>query len=111
MTYNFVAENPHRQGPYVGNFQARYYHLFSVLMPNVCGHKTEGDRDIETIVARRLIKAETNCCQQGTEMRASRDDKCLNCGRDYEEKQWNSSTIKYELFLLEINVNNTKYVH
>jgi hypothetical protein len=32
----------------------------------------------------------------------------LRCGGDYVEKQWDSSTVTYELFLLDFEKNNLK---
>jgi hypothetical protein len=38
--------------------------------------------------------------------------KCINCGWDYMEQQWNISTIRSELVLLEFNkTKNPKFMH
>jgi len=43
--------------------QARYYYLFSVLTPNVGGHESAYDHEMEMEVTRQLITQDTNCCQ------------------------------------------------
>jgi hypothetical protein len=71
----------------VGNLQARYYHLFSVLISHVGGHKIEYDHEMEMKVIRQLITNDTKCCQLVIEKLASREDKSLNCDGNYGEKQ------------------------
>ena len=36
-------------------------------------------------------------------------DACITSWEDYVEKQWRSSTVKSELFLLEMKIHNRKY--
>jgi hypothetical protein len=44
----------------------------------------------------------------GIDKLVARHDKCLSCGEEYVEKQWDSSTITTELLLLELKVKNPK---
>lgn len=48
--------------------------------------------------------------QQGTEKLIPLRDKRFSCGKDYVEMQRNSNTIKYELFLLDLNISNATYI-
>lgn len=49
--------------------------------------------------------------QQGTQKLNPQYDKCPNCGREYVEKKWDSSTIKSKLFYLEVKIKTPKYMN
>jgi hypothetical protein len=55
--------------------------------------------ELEVAVTRWLIMQDRDLYQQ-------RFDKCLNFGGDYAEKYSDSSTVKSDLFLVELKTNN-----
>jgi len=55
-----------------------------------------------------LITEDGDKCQQGTE--EWQYDKCDVCSRDSVEELWDCSSIKSELFRLEVEVKNVKYI-
>jgi hypothetical protein len=78
---------------------------------NLDGHKFKDDYKVETAVAWWQITQGWDLHQQGLEKHVSQYGKCLNCGGDYMEKQWNSSEIRAELYLLHFKTKNPKYMY
>lgn len=65
---------------------------------------------VETGVTWWLTTQNMDVHQQWIEKFTSRYDKWFNRGCIYVEKQWDSNTIKYELFLLELRMRKPKYM-
>jgi hypothetical protein len=60
-------------------------------------HKFKDGQEVEIIVTQWMTTQNTN--------------KCLTCHRDYMEKKWDNSTIKYALSFLEMKIKNLKDMH
>lgn len=83
--------------------------MFSLLKQNPGGHRFKDNREVETAATRWLVAQDTDCFQQ-MEQFVLEYEKCLQCGGKCVAKQWDSSTIKAELFLLYLKLQNPKYV-
>jgi hypothetical protein len=105
MVYNFVTKKPRTTVIIWKKSSPRDYHLFRVVYQNIVGHKSK-DREVGTGVRQWLIRQGTDFCQQRAEGPVPRRNKCLRCGREYVKYWWDSSTIRSELFLLDLNIKS-----
>jgi hypothetical protein len=83
--------------------------MFPVPKQNLCGHRFKDVHMAETGVTWWLITQNMDF-QQAIEKCSPWYGKCFNCGRNYVENQWDSHTIKSELFLLEMKMRKPKYM-
>jgi hypothetical protein len=80
-------------------------------MQNLGSLTFKDDYGKEAVVTEWLTAWDMKFCQQGVKHLSLWDDKCLIRGGDYVEKRWDSSIIKSELFLLELQIKNVKMCH
>lgn len=100
---------------YIGGDQIREIRrrttiTFSDLKQNLGCHKFKDDREVETVVKRWLMVKETGLCQQGTEHLSHDMINTQSYGEEYAAKQCDCSTVKQELFLFEVKLNNPKNI-
>lgn len=81
-----------------------------MLKQNLCANIFRDDREVDSVVTRRLITKETDCYQQRIQKLAPRYDKCHSCDGDYVEKQRCSCEIKCEMLWLKLKIGNPKYM-
>jgi hypothetical protein len=107
MAYNFSTKNTHWLWLYWENLSPSDCHRFPKQKQDLRGLKFEEFRQAETVVKRWLIHPVNS---KGEKSSAHDRISALNLGENYTETEWDGSKIKFEVFLVQRNVNNPEYM-